>query len=82
MSEIIVRSIGEIAVDDGAVIRNEKDNPIHALIIDNYPDPIGEAELYAIKVALEKQVQLNAEVERIRKRGQLLPYEYRRTAAH
>lgn len=81
MSEIIVRSIGEIAVDDGAVIRNEKDNPIHALIIDNYPGAIGEAELYAIKVALEKQVALNAEVERIRKRGASLPHEYRRTAA-
>ena len=38
------------------------------IIIDGYPGPIGDAELYAIKTALEKQVALNAEVERLRER--------------
>lgn len=47
----------------------------HAFLLHNYPGPIGEAELYAIKVALEKQVQLNAEVERLRQRKQYRPKE-------
>ena len=45
------------------------------LVIRNYPGPIGEAELYAIKTALEKRVALNAEVERLRKRQLQRPKE-------
>ena len=61
MSEITVQYIGV------GYIGGDGDNePEHAVLLHNYPGPIGEAELYAIKAALEKQVQLNAEVQRLR----------------
>lgn len=44
-----------------------------AVFVQGYPLRWGKAELYAIKTALEKQVQLNAEVERLRKRNQHNP---------
>ena len=37
-----------------------------AVFVQGYPLRWGKAELYAIKSALEKQVQLNAEVQRLR----------------
>lgn len=75
MSEITVQYIGV-----GHIGGDGENEAEHAFLLHNYPGPIGEAELYAIKMALEKQVRLNAEVERIRKRGASLPHEYRRTA--
>ena len=44
-----------------------------AVFVQGYPLRWGKAELYAIKSALEKQVQLNAEVERLRKMRQSRP---------
>lgn len=61
MSEITVQYVGVGYI--GGYGENEAE---HAFLLHNYPGPIGEAELYAIKTALEKQVALNAEVERIR----------------
>ena len=61
MSEITVQNVGLGYI-------NGNPEPRLCIIIDGYPGPIGEAELYAIKTALEKQVALNAEVQRLRNR--------------
>ena len=39
-----------------------------AVFIEGYPLLWGKSELYAIKTALEKQVKLNAEVQRLKDR--------------
>lgn len=57
MSEITVQYIGV-----GHIGGDGENEAEHAFLLHNYPGAIGEAELYAIKTALEKQVRLNAEV--------------------
>lgn len=63
MREITVQYIGV-----GHIGGDGENEAEHAFLLHNYPGPIGEAELYAIKTALEKQVALNAEVQRLRNR--------------
>lgn len=61
MSEITVQNVGLGYI-------NGNPDPRLCIIIDGYPSEISEAEEYAIKTALEKQVKLNAEVQRLKDR--------------